>query len=179
MRDERCWVCECTLTGGTQRHDLASTMTGNRTHDLIFIICIINLPWWKILLVYKDCTISEIFITWYYQIVISFLSIDFTFLNNFTTYFFTWGQWRSSTRCDCKTNGCGFDPHSRLSAALSSATQHAMPPEFGRKWGTECLNTRFHLHTRSNCFFYISRVGIVPKTILLNKTVSYSNKSIQ
>ena len=32
---------------------------------------------------------------------------------------------------------------SRQSAALSSATQHAMPPEFGRKWGTECLNTRF------------------------------------
>ena len=28
-------------------------------------------------------------------------------------------------------------------AALSSATQHAMPPEFGRKWGTECLNTTF------------------------------------
>ena len=28
---------------------------------------------------------------------------------------------------------------SRLSAELSSATQQAMPPEFG----TECLNTRF------------------------------------
>ena len=36
---------------------------------------------------------------------------------------------------------------SRLSAALSSATQHAMPPEFGRKWGTECLNTSFPLPT--------------------------------
>ena len=35
----------------------------------------------------------------------------------------------------------------RLSAALSSATQHAMPPEFGRKWGTECLNTSFPLPT--------------------------------
>ena len=31
---------------------------------------------------------------------------------------------------------------SRLSTALSSATQHAMPPKFGRKWGTECVNTR-------------------------------------
>ena len=30
---------------------------------------------------------------------------------------------------------------SRQSAALSSATYHAMPPEFGGKWGTECLNT--------------------------------------
>ena len=28
---------------------------------------------------------------------------------------------------------------SRKSAVLSSATQHAMPPEFGKKWGTECL----------------------------------------
>ena len=36
---------------------------------------------------------------------------------------------------------------SRLSAAFSSATQHAMPPEFGRKWETECLNTRFSLPT--------------------------------
>ena len=33
------------------------------------------------------------------------------------------------------------------SAALSSATQHAMPPEFGRKWETECLNTMFPLPT--------------------------------
>ena len=64
-----------------------------------------------------------------------------------------------------KPTGCGFDPHSRrwniylnlyfhffalvskLSAALSSATQHAMPPEIGRMWGTECLNTRFPLPT--------------------------------
>ena len=36
---------------------------------------------------------------------------------------------------------------SRQSAALSSATQHAMPLEFGRKLGTECLNTRFPLLT--------------------------------
>ena len=32
-------------------------------------------------------------------------------------------------------------------AALSSATQNAMPPELGGKWGTECLNTRFPLPT--------------------------------
>ena len=54
--------------------------------------------------------------------------------------------------------GFGFDPHSRKgnislnvyfdfftlllgqSAVWSSATKHAMPPEFARKWGTECLN---------------------------------------
>ena len=34
-----------------------------------------------------------------------------------------------------------------ISAALSSAPQHAMPPEFGRKWGMECLNTKFPLPT--------------------------------
>ena len=27
---------------------------------------------------------------------------------------------------------------SRQSAALSSGTQHRIPPEFGKKWGTEC-----------------------------------------
>ena len=60
--------------------------------------------------------------------------------------------------------GCGFDPHSRRgniylnlyfhffalvlrqSTALSSATQHPMPPEFGRKWGTG-RHTRFPLPT--------------------------------
>ena len=36
---------------------------------------------------------------------------------------------------------------SRQSAALSSATQHAMLPEIGGKWETECLNTRFPLPT--------------------------------
>ena len=36
---------------------------------------------------------------------------------------------------------------SRQRAALSSATQHAMTPELGGKWGTECLNTRFPLAT--------------------------------
>ena len=27
----------------------------------------------------------------------------------------------------------------------SVITKHVMPPEFGRKWETECLNTRFPL----------------------------------
>ena len=53
-------------------------------------------------------------------------------------------------------------------AALSYATQHAMPSEIGGKWGTECLNTRFPLPTllceeysvklekkRKLCFFYL------------------------
>ena len=33
------------------------------------------------------------------------------------------------------------------STALSSATQHAKSPEFSGKWGTERLNTKFHLAT--------------------------------
>ena len=36
---------------------------------------------------------------------------------------------------------------SSRSAALNSATQHAMPPESGRKWGTDCLNTSFLMPT--------------------------------
>ena len=75
-------------------------------------------------------------------------------------------SWRSGTRCGCKTDWLWvrspleemkyllkvifpfFALVSRLSAALSSATQHAtMPPEFSRKWGTECLNTTFPLPT--------------------------------
>ena len=62
-----------------------------------------------------------------------------------------------------KPTDCGFDPHSRrwniysnlyfsflalvsrLSAVLSSATQHAMSPEFSKKWGSDCLNTTFIL----------------------------------
>ena len=72
----------------------------------------------------------------------------------------------AAARCvTVNSTGCGFDPHSRrwniylnlyfvffglvlrLSAALSSATQHAMPPEFGRKWGKVCLIARFPLPT--------------------------------
>ena len=55
--------------------------------------------------------------------------------------------------------GCGFDPYSRrwniylnlyfhfFALVSRQTTQHAMPPEFDRKWGTECLNTRFRLPT--------------------------------
>ena len=75
------------------------------------------------------------------------------------------GRGAAARGVTAKPTGCGFDSHSRrwniylnlyfhffalvsrLSPALSSATQHAMPPEFGRKWGTECLNTRFPLPT--------------------------------
>ena len=51
----------------------------------------------------------------------------------------------------------------RQSAALSFATQHAMPPEFGGKWLTKCLSTRFPLlpaahknFNRQNCKRYRS-----------------------
>ena len=50
---------------------------------------------------------------------------------------------------------------SRLSAALSSATQHAMPPEFGRKWGTECLNTRFPLPTLLSAGYSVKLIYVI------------------
>ena len=59
---------------------------------------------------------------------------------------------------------------SKLSAALSSATQHAMPPEFGRKWGTECLNITFPLPT-------LLCVGYSVKLII--DFLSISNKSVK
>ena len=43
-----------------------------------------------------------------------------------------------------------------LYAALSSATEHAMPQEFGGEWGMECLNTKFPLPTLL-CAGYIQR----------------------
>ena len=56
-----------------------------------------------------------------------------------------------------KSTGCGFDLYLfkfifsllrfGVEAAVSSATQYAMLPEFGGKWGTECLSTKFPLPT--------------------------------
>ena len=76
-----------------------------------------------------------------------------------------------------KPTGCGFDPHynlyfyffalaSRQSAALSSATHHAMPPASGRKWGTECLNTRFPLLTMLCAGYSVKLIRIIK----INKT---------
>ena len=56
------------------------------------------------------------------------------------------------------------------SAALSSATQHAIPPEFGRKWGTECLNTRFPLPTLL-CAGYSVKLILQKKATKLKSTV--------
>ena len=36
----------------------------------------------------------------------------------------------------------GIEARGSGGAKLSSATQHAMSPQFGEKWGTECLNIR-------------------------------------
>ena len=59
------------------------------------------------------------------------------------------------------------------SAALSSATQHAMPPELGGKSGTECLNTRFPLPTLL-CAGY--SVKIKKKYIYLNVAIPQNCK---
>ena len=90
-----------------------------------------------------------------------------------------------------KPTGCGFDPHSRrwniylnlyfeyitiylilvsrLTVALSSATQHAMCPEFGRKWETECLNTRFPLPTEMYARYSVKLVYFD----LINSIISF------
>ena len=91
-----------------------------------------------------------------------------------------------------KLTGCGFDPHSRrwniylnlyfhffalvsrLSAALSSATQHAMPPEFGRKWGTQCHNTKFPLPTLLHAGYSVKLKKNILRTYKQNLTTSHS-----
>ena len=52
--------------------------------------------------------------------------------------------------------GYGFNSHLRkififlrsgIEGKRGVEFRHSMPPEFGGKWGTECLNTRFPLPT--------------------------------
>ena len=74
-----------------------------------------------------------------------------------------------------KPPGCEFDRslleniylnlYFHFFALLSSATQHAMPSEFGREWGTECLTTRFPLPT-------LLCAGYSVKLIIFNNTKS-------
>ena len=92
--------------------------------------------------------------------ILSKLFNDFCFINQTTSYFMLSdfffyflvevSRGAAARSVTVKPIGCGFDPHlrrwniylnvyfhffalvSRLSAALSSATQHAMPPKFGR-----------------------------------------------
>ena len=66
---------------------------------------------------------------------------------------------------------------SRLSAALSSGTQHAIPPEFGRKWGTECLNTRFPLPTLL-CAGYSVKLILKKRNNYLFQYSTLTNKHI-
>ena len=70
------------------------------------------------------------------------------------TYKYFGQSWRSGTKCDCKTDWLWVRSLLEEIKYLfkfifiqiySSAIQHAIPPEFGWKWGTECLNTRFPL----------------------------------
>ena len=72
-------------------------------------------------------------------------------------------SWRRGTKCDCKIDWLWtrssleelneifffhiFALVWRQSAALSSATQQAMPSKLGEKWEMECLNTRMLLPT--------------------------------
>ena len=61
------------------------------------------------------------------------------------------GKYLTLLESMCRTN-TEYPSYTRLyktfiDSLISSATQHAMPPELGEKWGTECLKTRFPLPT--------------------------------
>ena len=76
--------------------------------------------------------------------------------NLFSYYYYEASRGAGVQSVTVKPTGCEFDPHSRgwniylnlyfqffalvsgRSAALSSATGHAMPPEFGGKWALLC-----------------------------------------
>ena len=113
-----------------------------------------------------------VYMTLQYYVCVKSSGFDIISIFIFLKMIQTIDWWSSTIQLNCsagahsltvKPTGCGFDPHlrrisiylnlyfhffalaSRQSAALSSATHHAMPPEFGRKWATKCLNTRFPL----------------------------------
>ena len=85
----------------------------------------------------------------------SAMYIPFIIINFHTN---VWGpRGTLAQACDCNSDGCGFNPHSReliiiyryyhfytlvtrQSTALSSVTQHILPPEWGGEWGTRTLN---------------------------------------
>ena len=71
-------------------------------------------------------------------------------------------SWRRGTKCDCKNVWLWvrspleeikylfkfifpFFRSGVVNELMISATQHPMPSEFNRMWGTECLHTRFPL----------------------------------
>ena len=59
-------------------------------------------------------------------------------------------SWRSGTKCDCKIDWLWVRSpleNIYLNLYFHYFAQHEMPPEIGRKWRTECLNTRFPLPT--------------------------------
>ena len=64
---------------------------------------------------------------------------------------------------------------SRLSAALSSTTQHTMPSEFGRKWETECFNARFPLPTLQFAGYSVKLIYLFYLRLELNNVTSLVN----
>ena len=66
-----------------------------------------------------------------------------------------------------------------VNAVLSFATQHATPLEFGIKWGTECLNTRFPLRTLLCARYRVKLINLfyfmLPKHEILLRLVIIRN----
>ena len=95
-----------------------------------------------------------------------------------------------------RLTGCAFDPHSkrwniylnlyfhflalvsRQSAVLNSATQHAMPLESGRKWGTECFNTRFLLPTLLCAWYSVKLIYFIYVYIFFFWELRYHSTAI-
>ena len=69
-----------------------------------------------------------------------------------------------------------LDLVSRQSTSLSFAIQHLRPPEFGDKWGTECLNNRFPLPT---CYDVRITSTVAFAILLVKEVISRMNAAGQ
>ena len=58
----------------------------------------------------------------------------------------------------------------------SIPTQHAMPPEHGKKWETECLNTRFPLPTLLCAGYSVKLIYLIKMIYLVKRTRPFLQK---
>ena len=101
----------------------------------------------------------KIFLTFTFYIFIKNIKIEIEIKAIFMRQ-----SWRSGTRCECETDWLWVRspleemkyllkfifPFLRSGVEVKRGVEFChstMPPEFGRKWGTECLNAKFPLPT--------------------------------
>ena len=59
-----------------------------------------------------------------------------------------------------------------IATGVTYSVWYAMPPEFGRNWGTECLNTRFPLPTLLCAGYSVKLIYFIIKVTPLRSQIS-------